>query len=347
MARKRGIGRQTKKDALKQYLNEEATKRLRPHDMILSEHSLAERFSVSRVTVRSAVRELSDEGLLYARHGKGTFVAGRRRKTPVALIHELKPDVLGWKGFYPSFFGWLARLANQDGHEFQIYGLDTPLRPLPVDFGQYDLPPWDACGNPVLVDKLAEGALGGVIFCLAPYRNIGEVVGALPVPHVALWGPWAPPAGMNCVGVDNRSDQLMALDYLLDRGCGRILDARMAIDALRELRARAARRGAGLTFTQELKGLDPKDFDGLMVGDDYFAMENLSWLHAFGDYGRLVLRVNGSDPFPLPVVRLETRTQRFAETVWAHLRRQIENGAPAPGVERIPSALKIHPETKT
>src|SRR5882757_2102386 len=43
-------------------------------DALPSERELADRVSVSRVRVRKALRELSDEGLLEQIHGAGTFV---------------------------------------------------------------------------------------------------------------------------------------------------------------------------------------------------------------------------------------------------------------------------------
>ncbi|WNG45937.1 GntR family transcriptional regulator [Archangium minus] len=43
-------------------------------DALPGERELAERFSVSRVTVRKALKELLDEGLLEQRQGAGTFV---------------------------------------------------------------------------------------------------------------------------------------------------------------------------------------------------------------------------------------------------------------------------------
>jgi GntR family transcriptional regulator len=39
------------------------------------EHDLAARFSVSRMTIRESLEDLVNEGLLYRRHGVGTFVA--------------------------------------------------------------------------------------------------------------------------------------------------------------------------------------------------------------------------------------------------------------------------------
>lgn len=43
---------------------------------IASEHQLCRRFNVSRVTVRLALSDLENRGLIYRRHGKGTFAHG-------------------------------------------------------------------------------------------------------------------------------------------------------------------------------------------------------------------------------------------------------------------------------
>lgn len=48
---------------------------LRPGDRIPSERDLADRFRVSRVTVRRALGELAEKGLIDSQHGRGTFVA--------------------------------------------------------------------------------------------------------------------------------------------------------------------------------------------------------------------------------------------------------------------------------
>lgn len=49
-------------------------KELAPNDRIPSEHQLMRDFSVSRGTVRKAIKTLVDEGLLVQEHGRGTFV---------------------------------------------------------------------------------------------------------------------------------------------------------------------------------------------------------------------------------------------------------------------------------
>ncbi len=43
-----------------------------------SESTLEQRFSVSRVTVRLALKYLTEQGLVERKQGKGTYVSGRR-----------------------------------------------------------------------------------------------------------------------------------------------------------------------------------------------------------------------------------------------------------------------------
>jgi GntR family transcriptional regulator len=48
---------------------------LNPHDRLPSERTLSELWGVNRLTLREAIEKLVNEGKLYSRHGKGTFVA--------------------------------------------------------------------------------------------------------------------------------------------------------------------------------------------------------------------------------------------------------------------------------
>lgn len=47
----------------------------KPGQKLLSEDELATQYGVSRMTVRQAITDLIDEGVVYRRHGVGTFVA--------------------------------------------------------------------------------------------------------------------------------------------------------------------------------------------------------------------------------------------------------------------------------
>jgi DNA-binding LacI/PurR family transcriptional regulator len=59
-------------------LTEEILARNEPTSFsISSEHQLCRKFGVSRVTVRLALSDLENRGLIYRKHGKGTFAHGR------------------------------------------------------------------------------------------------------------------------------------------------------------------------------------------------------------------------------------------------------------------------------
>jgi GntR family transcriptional regulator len=61
---------------IRETLRDEITKGiLRRGERLPPEHELAARFSVSRMTIRESIEDLVNEGLLYRRHGVGTFVA--------------------------------------------------------------------------------------------------------------------------------------------------------------------------------------------------------------------------------------------------------------------------------
>ena len=61
---------------IRKSLREDILKKvLMPGQKIPSEDELAAQFGVSRMTVRQGISDLIDEGLLYRRHGVGTFVA--------------------------------------------------------------------------------------------------------------------------------------------------------------------------------------------------------------------------------------------------------------------------------
>ena len=46
-----------------------------PHERMPSESDLMKKFSVSRITVRQALRDLHAEGLIFSSQGKGTFAS--------------------------------------------------------------------------------------------------------------------------------------------------------------------------------------------------------------------------------------------------------------------------------
>jgi GntR family transcriptional regulator len=72
-----------------------------PGQRLPSEEALAQMLKVSRPTVRSALIQLEQEGLVSRRHGRGTFVAANRPKLRASL-HELVSvaDIVEQNGYH-------------------------------------------------------------------------------------------------------------------------------------------------------------------------------------------------------------------------------------------------------
>jgi GntR family transcriptional regulator len=64
-----------------------------PGDMLPSETELIKSWSVSRITVRNAIKELVREGFAYTLHGRGTFVAEQKITNLLPTLTSLSHDI--------------------------------------------------------------------------------------------------------------------------------------------------------------------------------------------------------------------------------------------------------------
>ena len=100
------------KETLLRYLNDE---RYEADQKLPTEHALIEQFHVSRGTIRQALAELENEGVLYRIQGSGTFFSG---KTPDALVST---DLLGVitpfinDYIFPEIIHGITDIAQQKG----------------------------------------------------------------------------------------------------------------------------------------------------------------------------------------------------------------------------------------
>src|SRR5919202_1948727 len=92
-----------------------------PGDPLPSEAELCERFSVSRMTVRQALAERTNDGLVERRRGQGTFVAHRP-------VHR-RP------GVFLSFTEEMNRRGAQATSRLLSSGLDDARRAEALDLG--------------------------------------------------------------------------------------------------------------------------------------------------------------------------------------------------------------------
>jgi GntR family transcriptional regulator, transcriptional repressor for pyruvate dehydrogenase complex len=102
---------------------------LRPGERLPSERDLAERMGVSRPSLRDAIAELSDEGLLVSRAGSGVFVADvlgsafSPALTQLFATHE--EAVFDYIGFRRDMEGLAAERAARFGSETDLKVIDT------------------------------------------------------------------------------------------------------------------------------------------------------------------------------------------------------------------------------
>ncbi|MEH7223991.1 GntR family transcriptional regulator [Bacillus sp. JJ1566] len=68
-------------------------KELKPGDMIPSEREFAEKYQISRMTVRQAINNLVNEGYLQRVRGKGTFVAVKKFEKNVQKLTGFSEDM--------------------------------------------------------------------------------------------------------------------------------------------------------------------------------------------------------------------------------------------------------------
>ncbi|MEN2766895.1 GntR family transcriptional regulator [Ornithinibacillus xuwenensis] len=77
------------------------TKQLKPGDLLPSEREFAEKYAISRMTVRQAINNLVKEGLIYRQKGKGTYVADKKFEQDLSGLTSFSEDMRN-RGLTPS-----------------------------------------------------------------------------------------------------------------------------------------------------------------------------------------------------------------------------------------------------
>ena len=122
------------------------------------EEELCARYEASRVTIRSALQELRNDGIIYTMHGKGTFI-GRQADNLIRLDK--------FKGFY--------QMIEDSGHVPSIENLSlteaTRLKPV------YDLPDWFFTKSVFILERLLRADAVPAVYLreFIPQRHLKSV----------------------------------------------------------------------------------------------------------------------------------------------------------------------------
>ncbi len=69
------------------------SEQLQPGDALPSERQFTEKYNISRMTVRQAINNLVNDGLLYRQKGKGTFVAKKKFEQDLSGLTSFNEDM--------------------------------------------------------------------------------------------------------------------------------------------------------------------------------------------------------------------------------------------------------------
>ena len=190
---------------LKEIIKKEINKgKLKPGDRIPAEERIAEKYEVSLGTVRQAMAELANEGLIYKEQGRGTFVAEKKREKTFT-IGLLLTDIGN------PFFSQLARSIQEKAHtlEYSVIYYNTNDQLL---------------RETESIDMLIKRLVDGVI--LVPVLKDGEErlmqkLRENDIPFVYLDRYLNEPAS-DYIIIDNLSGVRQAMEYLISLGHRRI-----------------------------------------------------------------------------------------------------------------------------
>jgi GntR family transcriptional regulator len=106
--------------------------RLQVNDRVSSERELSDRYGMSRMTVRHALTELVNEGVLYRQQGKGTFVARPKIRQKLMGLTSFTEDMAS-RGMVPGARVLTVQLVTAPYTARQALGLPEDAKVVRVE----------------------------------------------------------------------------------------------------------------------------------------------------------------------------------------------------------------------
>lgn len=198
---------QTKYSFLQAYLkNEIMMGNIKPGDRIPSENTLAQRFSLSRQTVRKAISMLVNEGFLYTEHGKGTFCrdrsAARSNSRNIGVITTYISEYI-----FPRIIQGIDRVLAENGYSIILKNTDNSIEK-----------------EALCLDDLLGKDIGGLIIeptksaVFSENLKFYEALDKHNIPYVFIHGTYQKLEDKPQVVLDDEAGEYRAVDYLVKLG---------------------------------------------------------------------------------------------------------------------------------
>lgn len=182
------------------------TGKIKPGDKISSENQLANRFAVSRHTIRKALSYLEHDGVLVARHGQGTFcVETVRSTTPshnIAVITTYISDYI-----FPRVIQGMDQVLTENGYSIILKNTGNSQKN-------------EAKALEDILTKNIDGLIiepsKSEIFCR--HMNLYERLDKLGIPYVFLQGVYPQMKDKPSIMMDDVEGGYEITKYLLEMG---------------------------------------------------------------------------------------------------------------------------------
>ncbi len=170
-----------------------------------TEAALCERFSVSRQTVRHALRLLTEEGVITARQGSGTYATGRPSGTAVrqvAVVSSFLDDYI-----FPTVLHDAQSVFAGQGYSILVFATENQVSREREILLQ-------------LLEQPVSGILveGSKTALPNPNSDLYQRLQRSGVPMLFLHGAYAELEGIPCISDDNFGGGYMLARYLIDKG---------------------------------------------------------------------------------------------------------------------------------
>lgn len=195
---------QPKYMALREYLREQMLMgKIKPGEQITSENVLAEKFSLSRHTVRKALSILLNEGYIYTKHGRGSYCSNRiSKRKPSKNIGVITTYISEY--IFPQVINGMDKVLSDNGYSIILNNTGNH-------------PEKEAKCLENMLEKDIAGLIIEPTKSALPFRNkkYYDALEKHGIPYIFIHGYYEQLKDRPCVMLDDYKGMYSLVDYLI------------------------------------------------------------------------------------------------------------------------------------